>query len=130
MIAMVLALAGSNGPARAQDAQASPLRAIAKGAGLAIDPAPPPAFVMATRPAGEPAPIPVFATPEEPPSKIKSAADLKAMDADLERAGKRHDAIRAAFPPSAKAMAEAEAAAAKKAKKKRDKPPATAATEK
>ena len=44
------------------------------------------------------------------------------MDGDLEAVAKRHDALRAAFPPSAKAVAQA--AAAKKAKSQ-DKPAAS-----
>jgi hypothetical protein len=44
--------------------------------------------------------------------------ELKAMDSDLDAANKKHDALRRAFPPSAKAMAEAEAAKKAKSKKK------------
>ncbi len=69
---------------------------------------------MQSRPAQQPASIPAFTTPAEPPGTIKTAKELEAMDSDLEAVGKRHDALRAAFPPSAKAVADA--AAAKKAK--------------
>jgi hypothetical protein len=114
-VALIVVASFASPLARAQD---SPLRSVAKSAGLAMDPAPPVGFVLATRPAGEPQPIPVFQPPEEPPSRVKSRAELKAMDANLESAGKKHDAIRAAFPPAAKAMAEAEAEAARKSKRR------------
>ncbi len=105
-------------PSRAQDAPQpdSPLRSLMKGAGLVTDVAPPPDFVQQSRPAQQPASIPVFTTPAEPPGKVKTVKELQAMDGDLEAVGKRHDALRAAYPPSAKAVAEA--AAAKKAKSK------------
>lgn len=69
---------------------------------------------MQSRPAQEPAPIPAFKTPAEPPGTIKTAKELEATDSDLQAVGKSHDALRAAFPPAAKAAADA--AAAKKAK--------------
>jgi hypothetical protein len=117
-----MALACALAPqARAED---SLLRSLAKSAGLATDPEPPPDFVLSTRPAVAPARLPVFGTPVEPPSKVKSKDDLKAMDSDLDNAGKKHDSIRAAFPPAAKAVAEAEAARKAKSRKKT---PATAA---
>jgi hypothetical protein len=99
-------------------AQESLFDSIAKGAGLATDVAPPPDFVVVSRPTEPPTPIPVFGTPVEPPSSVKSPTDLKTMDADLERSGKKHDALRSAFPPSAKAMAAAEAARKAKSAKK------------
>ncbi|MGD0642419.1 MAG: hypothetical protein ABSC22_16870 [Roseiarcus sp.] len=104
--------------APAQDAAQpeSPLRSLMKGAGLATDVDPPPDFVRESRPAQEPAPIPAFTTPAEPPGAVKTAKELEALDNDLEAVAKRHDALRAAFPPSAKAVAQA--AAAKKAKSK------------
>ena len=46
-----------------------------------------PDFVKASRPQGTPTPVSVFAPPPEPKSKVKSAAELKAMDANLARAG-------------------------------------------
>jgi hypothetical protein len=94
----------------------SPLRALMKAAGLATDVSPPPDFVLQSRPARDPDPIPPFTKPPEPPGKAKSATEVDAIDSDLEAIAKRHDALRAAFPPSAKAVAEA--AAAKKAKSK------------
>ncbi|MGO4871411.1 MAG: hypothetical protein ACLPGW_12500 [Roseiarcus sp.] len=104
--------------APAQDAAQpdSPLRSLMKGAGLATDVDPPPDFVQQSRPAQEPASIPAFTAPAEPPGAVKTAKELEAVDSDLEAVAKRHDALRAAFPPSAKAVAQA--AAAKKAKSK------------
>ncbi len=107
-------------PARAQDAAAdSPFRDLMKGVGLATDVAPPPDFVRQSRLPQEPASIPVFATPPEPPGKIETAKELEDVDSDLQAVARRHDALRAAFAPKARAMAQA--AAAKKAKS-RDKP--------
>jgi hypothetical protein len=114
LVILGLASVAIPAPAAAQD---SLLRSIARSAGLVADPAPPADFVLTSRPAADEPPIPVFKTPEEPPSKVMSKAELKAMDADLDSAGKRHDKIRAAFPPAAKA--EAEAARKAKAGKRR-----------
>ena len=96
-----------------------------KAAGLAADVDQPPDFVVQSRPAQAPESVPVFTAPAEPPGKIENAKGLGAVDADLEAAGKRHDALRAAYPPSAKAVAEE--AAAKKAKSKNNPPPSDAA---
>jgi hypothetical protein len=93
--------------ARAQD---SLPRSIAKTAGFAADPAPPADFVRKSRPAEEKAPIPVFQPPNEPPSRIKSKSELKALDADLESAARKHDKLRAGFAPAARAAAAEEAA--------------------
>ncbi len=111
------ALAAS--PSRAQDAPpASPLHTLLKGAGLTTDVDTPPDFVVQSRPAQQPAPMPVFTIPVEPQGKVKTAKELETMDGDLEAVGKAHDALRAAFPPSAKAVADAEAAKKAKAEKK------------
>lgn len=116
LAALAGALAASG--ARAQDApQAeSPFRALLKGAGIVTDVDAPPDFVVRSRPAEEAAPIQVFAAPDEPPGKAKTAKQLEDLGSDLEAIVKRHDALRAAYPPSAKAVAVA--AAAKKDKSK------------
>jgi len=107
--------------ARAQDATPpdSPLRSLLKGAGVVIDPDEPPDFVVRSRPAQPPASIPAFATPDEPPGKVKTAKELEQLDSDLTAVGKRHAALRAAYPASAKAVAEAAAAKKDKSKTKR-----------
>ena len=105
-------------PARAQD-QDSALRSIARKAGLATDVNPPADFVLKSRPAEPPAPMPVFGTPDEPSSKVQTPAQLRAMDTELNSASKKHDVLRAGFAPSAKAVAEAKAEAAEKAKRKK-----------
>ena len=87
-------------------ADGSVFDSLAKTTGLATDVPPPPDFVVKSRAAAPSAPIPVMGSPEEPPSRVKSEADLKAMDAELESANRKHDALRSAFPPSAKARAE------------------------
>ena len=94
----------SGGPAWADG---SMFDAFAKSVGLGPMEPNPPDFVKASRPTAPPADMPVFDAPDEPPSKVKSGAELKAMDADLTGEGRKHDALRAAFPPSAKAVAQA-----------------------
>lgn len=98
-VAVLLLTAGLvASPAAADD---SLIDSFGKAAGL-ISPQPdPPDFVKATRPATEPASIPAFAPPAEPRSKVKTPAELRAMDADLERAGRRLDG--AAGPEDAEA---------------------------
>jgi hypothetical protein len=73
-------------PAFAQD---SLFDTLGKAAGLISPPPDPPDFVKATRPVKPAEEIPAFATPQEPRSKVKTPAELKAMDADLERASRR-----------------------------------------
>jgi hypothetical protein len=102
-------------PALAQD---SPFRAVAKAAGYATDVDPPADFVVKSRPATPAPPVPVFGAPDEPPSKVMSRKDLRALDADLESAGKKHDILRSGFAPAVRAVAEREAARNAKAKKK------------
>lgn len=117
--AFVVAVAlGATSPARPQD-QDSALRSIAKKTGIATDVNPPADFVLKSRPAEPPGPMPVFGTPDEPPSKVQTPAQLRAMDTELDSAGKKHDVLRAGFGPSAKAVAEAKAEAAEKAKRKK-----------
>lgn len=93
------------------------MHSLAKGLGFATDVEPPPDFVRQSRPPEPQSEIPVFTPPNEPPGKSKSAKEIEAIGGDLESIGKRHDALLATFPPSAKAAAAA--AAEKKAKSKR-----------
>jgi hypothetical protein len=72
-------------PARAD----SLFESLGKATGLVAPTPDPPDFVKASRPASEPEAIPAFASPQEPHSKVKSAAELKAMDTDLENASSR-----------------------------------------
>lgn len=72
--------------ARAED---SILDSLGRSAGLVAPDPDMPDFVKASRPKGDPAPLPAFAAPPEPKSKVKSAAELKAMDADLAKASAR-----------------------------------------
>jgi hypothetical protein len=84
MLFLPLALAAA--PASADD---SLFERFGKAAGLIAPPTDPPDFVKDSRPSGEPETIPVFAAPAEPSSKVKSPAELKAMDAELEGASRR-----------------------------------------
>jgi hypothetical protein len=87
----------------------------AKLLGFATDVAPPQDFVVKSRPAVDPDYIPVFQAPPEPAVPALKDIDLKAVKTDLDALQKRHDALRQAYPPAAKALAE-EAAAKKKPK--------------
>ena len=113
IVATLLAFFAVSG-ARAQNATPpdSPLRGLLKGVGVVTDPDEPPDFVVRTRPAQPAESIPAFATPDEPPGKVKTAKELEELDTDLAAVGKRHEALRAAYPPAVKAVAEAAAAAA------------------
>jgi len=123
-----LAAAALGGWAFAQEAtpeqaeSPSPFHSLATGLGIITEPNPPPDFVRESRPAKPAAEIPVFTPPDEPPAKPKSAKEIEAIDNDLESIAKRHDALRAAYPPSAKAVA---AEAAEKKAKSKPKPAPT-----
>ena len=82
MVAALLGLLAA--PALAED---TALERLGKAAGLIAPTPDPPDFVKASRPAKEPDEIPVFAAPPEPTSHVKTPSELKAMDADLEKAG-------------------------------------------
>jgi hypothetical protein len=105
-----------------QDESSSPLHSLAKSFGFATDVEPPPDFVQQSRPAQPAAEIPVFTPPAEPPGKPKSAKEIEAIGGDLESIAKRHEALLATFPPSAKAVAAAAAEKEKKAKSKQKAP--------
>jgi hypothetical protein len=115
LAALAVAFAASQACAQNND---SVLHSIAKKAGVATDVDPPADFVVKSRPAEPPQPLPVFGTPDEPNSKVMTPRELRGMDAELDSAGKKHDVLRAGFAPSAKAVAEAKATAAEKAKRK------------
>jgi hypothetical protein len=115
----VLALAALFGWGSASSAQeaASPLKGAMKTLGFATDVGPPADFVVQSRPKGELDYIPLFQPPPEPARKALNGKELKALKGDLDSTQKRHDSIRQAYPPAAKALAENEAAQ-KKAKSK------------
>jgi hypothetical protein len=100
------------------------VHSLATKAGIATDPGAPADFVIKTRPAGEEEFIPVGRVETEHSIKVKTPAELKAMQADFDAVKARHDAIRATFPPAMKAVADAEAARAAKAAKPKKTPPA------
>ena len=72
---------------------------IGRSAGLVAPDPDMPDFVKASRPKGTPTPLPAFADPLEPRSKVKSAEELKALDADLTRASTRAGGAGAAPRP-------------------------------
>ena len=86
------------------------LKQGAKLLGFATDIAPPADFVAKSRPASDPDFIPVFQPPPEPALPALKETDLKAVKTDLDALQKKHDALRQAYPPAAKALAEEEAA--------------------
>jgi hypothetical protein len=91
------------------------LKQGAKLLGFATDVAPPADFVVKSRPPSDPDFIPLFQPPPEPTRPALNDKDLKAMKGELDAVQKVHDALRQAYPPAAKALAE-EAAAKKKPK--------------
>ena len=114
-IARVLALAAlaaSGSASFAQDSD-SLLKRGAKLLGFATDVAPPADFVQKSRPAGDLDYVPVFQPPPEPARPALKDTDLKALKGDLDAVQKQADALRQAYPPAAKAIAE-QAAAKKK----------------
>jgi hypothetical protein len=82
----------------------------AKLLGFATDVAPPADFVVKSRPAGDLNYIPVFQPPPEPTRPALRDIDLKAVKSDLDAVQKRHDALRQAYPPAVKALADEKAA--------------------
>jgi len=82
----------------------------AKLLGFATDVAPPADFVVKSRPASDPDFIPVFQPPPEPALPALKDVDLKAVKSDLDSLQKKHDALRQAYPPAVKALADEEAA--------------------
>ena len=105
LLALTAVFACGSG-AVAQEQQDSILKQAFKLFGFATDVAPPADFVGKTRPKGDLDYIPVFKPPPEPSRPALKAPDLKSMKSDLDGVEKRDDAIRRAFPPAAKALAE------------------------
>ena len=110
------ALCGSGSDVYAQQ-QDSILKQAFKVFGFATDVGPPADFVGKTRPGGDLDYVPVFQSPPEPARPTLKTDELKAVKSDLDAVEKRHDTLRQAFPPAAKALAE-EQAAKKKPKSK------------
>jgi hypothetical protein len=98
---------GSEVDAQQQD---SVLKQAFKVFGFATDVGPQADFVDKTRPGADPDYVPVFKPPTEPARPVLKSDELKAVRGDLDAVGKRHDTLRQAFPPAAKAMAEQQAA--------------------
>ena len=114
--AMASALAcGLTSPAFAQQAD-NPLKSAMKILGFATDVPPAQDFVVKSRPEKEPDYIPVFQAPPEPAKKALDGKNLDKLKGDLDSVEKRADALRASFPPAAKAVAEEKAQEAAKAK--------------
>jgi hypothetical protein len=103
------ALIASAQAGRAQE-QDSIFKQGAKLLGFATDVAPPQDFVVKSRPASDPDFIPVFQPPPEPARPALKDIDLKAVKSDLDALQKKHDTLRQAYPPAAKALADEEAA--------------------
>jgi hypothetical protein len=105
LLALTAVFASGSG-AFAQQQQDSLLKQAFKIFGFATDVGPPADFVSKTRPKGDLNYIPLFQPPPEPARPVLKAPDLKAMKGDLDGVEKHDDAIRRAFPPAAKALAE------------------------
>ena len=109
LLALAAVFASGSG-ASAQEQQDSLLKQAFKLFGFATDVGPPANFVSKTRPNGDLDYIPVFKRPPEPSRPVLKAPELKSVKSDLDGVEKRDDAIRRAFPPAAKALAEQQAA--------------------
>jgi hypothetical protein len=94
-------------------------KTLATKIGIATDPHEPADFVVNSRPATEGDYIPIGRKETEHTVKVKTPAELKAMEAGFDAVKLRHDALRSTFAPAVKAVADAEAAKAAKAAKKR-----------
>jgi hypothetical protein len=108
-ILALAALSASGSASFAQDSD-SLLKRGAKLLGFATDVAPPADFVQKSRPAGDLDFIPAFQPPPEPARPALKGSDLKTLQGDLEAVQKQADALRRAYPPAAKAIADQEAA--------------------
>ncbi len=114
--AMASALAcGLASPAFAQQAD-NPLKSAMKILGFATDVPPAQDFVVKSRTEKAPDYIPIFQAPPEPAKKALDGKNLDNLKGDLDSVEKRADALRASFPPAAKAVAEEKAQEAAKAK--------------
>ena len=81
--------------------------------GFATDPPEAQDFVVKSRPEKEPDYIPIFQPPPEPATPVLKDTELKALRGDLDSVEKQADAVRSAFPPAAKAVADQKAQANK-----------------
>lgn len=127
-LALTACLAVPLGNASLAHADDDNMRGIAESLGLAVPAATPPPFVTELRPTGDLPWIPVFTPPPEPKIAKLTPQQLRAQQGELDGANKAHDAIRNAFPPSAKALAEQRARQARDAAKKKGQLPMAAAT--
>jgi hypothetical protein len=115
--AMASALAcGLTSPTFAQQAD-NPLKSAMKILGFATDAPQAQDCVVKSRPEKEPDYIPVFQAPPEPAKQTIDTKTLDKLKGDLDSVQKRADALRASFPPAAKAVAEEKAQEAAKAKR-------------
>jgi hypothetical protein len=127
-LAFFSALSAHAAAAQSADPQSeSFIHAIARHAGLAAAQPDMPDFVRESRPETQGDYVPVFQIPDEPTSKLKTKADLKKMNDDLDKIDKTHDNLRSAFPPSAQAVADKKAADLAKRQAKKPVPQASAA---
>ena len=108
LLALVAVVASAQ-TGKAQE-QGNVFKQGAKLLGFATDVAPPADFVVKSRPISDPDYIPVFQPPPEPALPALKDIDLKAVKTDLDSLQKRHDALRQAYPPAAKALADQDAA--------------------
>jgi hypothetical protein len=106
---------GLTSAAAAQQAD-NPLKTGMKMLGFATDAPQAQDFVVKSRPQKEPDYIPIFQPPPEPAKKALDDKGLGQLKGDLDSVEKRADALRASFPPAAKAVAEENAPKAAKTK--------------
>ena len=100
----------SKGAEKLSVARVPLVRDLAKKAGIATDPGTPADFIVNARPTGEQDYIAVGRRETEHPIKVKTPAELKALEGGFDTVKLRNDAIRSSFPPAVKAVADAAAA--------------------
>jgi hypothetical protein len=114
--AMVLAVACGLASAAAAQQADNPVKSVMKILGFATDAPEPQDFVAKTRPQKDLDYVPIFQPPPEPAKPVLKDKEVNALKGELDSVKKQADAVRAAFPPAAKAVADeqAQAQAAKK----------------
>ena len=103
LFAGATALLAWSAGARAEDGFSShPVDSVLRALDLKTDPGPPADFVKEARPEGESDFVPVGEQHPTRSVKVKTPAELKAMEAELDAARLQHDKISGRKPPAPK----------------------------
>jgi hypothetical protein len=104
LLVLALTAAAATSAQDAEKKETNPLIDFARKVKLLPDPVEPKDFVKQTRPAQTDY-LPVGVVPPERDLKVKTAEELKAMEAGLDKARSRHDKISGRPPPKVKPLA-------------------------